>query len=314
MRRKQAMEVLEMDGKTVVELFFEDKKSLNLSEQTLSTYRLHLDYFLEAYGKYFDSKHFNANMWKELLLTLSEDENKTEQTVLSYCRTIRAFFYWCQDHDYSPVCQLKLPKASERIKEIYTDNELVKLLERPSKDCSEVTYQTYVFISFIMSTGLRLSSALSLLVSDFIKKENLIYIQQTKKRQGFRLRLSDEMTALLSEYIRLFDLENDNHLFCVADGSQMAKRTMQDNVATYNKKRGVDKTSIHLFRHTYAVKYYQATHDVYALMLQLQHSNIATTQRYLRSLSVDIVDNSEKFNPLVQYSKTTQKKKRRGKM
>lgn len=314
MRRKQILEVKEMNGIQAINEFLEEKKSINLTEQTLETYKLHLNYFADCFASFIDTKHYNQELWKELLLYFKEDENKSEQTVLSYCRSIRAFIYWCQDKEYSPICQLKLPRASEPVKEIYTDDELIKLLEKPSRNCSEVYYQSWVFVNFVMSTGLRLSSVLSLKCVDYIKKEKIIYIQEMKGRKGIRLKISDEMCSILDTYIRLFDINNDDYLFCTASGERMARRTMQDNIATYNRSKNVQKTSIHLFRHTFAVKYYQATHDVYALMLQLAHSDISTTQKYLKSLSINIVDNTDKFNPILQYSKSVERKKRRGKM
>lgn len=44
---------------------------------------------------------------------------------------------------------------------------------------------------------------------------------------------------------------SDDYLFCSIYGDMMGRVTLQSSVARYNKSRGVEKTSIHLFRHTF---------------------------------------------------------------
>lgn len=43
----------------------------------------------------------------------------------------------------------------------------------------------------------------------------------------------------------------EDYLFCSIYGDMMGRVTLQSSVARYNKSRGVEKTSIHLFRHTF---------------------------------------------------------------
>lgn len=127
----------------------------------------------------------------------------------------------------------------------------VCLLARPIR-CSEVQFQTWVFINLICATGIRLSSALSLKVSDIQMKERAIYLQTTKNNKAQVFFISNEMISILCKYIALFDLSDDDYLFCNAEKNRLTKRAMQDNVARYNRSHGVKKTSIHLFRHTFA--------------------------------------------------------------
>ena len=220
------------------------------------------------------------------------------------------------DENLADNIQLKLPKASEKVKDIYTANEIEILLRKPKKGCSEVEYQTWVFINLIMSTGLRLSSALALTVYDYNAKENILIVNKTKQKKGQRLLLNKDMCNILNSYIRLFMLDNNSYLFPCAEGTALKKRSMQDNVATYNNSRNVKKTSIHLMRHTFASNYIRNGGDIYSLQHILGHSDIATTQKYLKSLDCDVRDIGTTYNPQLLYSsaRTNSNKKRRGKM
>jgi len=305
-----------MDMQKAYDLFFDRKKSINLSDETLETYRLHIDNFMDAIGAYLSTDKITAEVWYDYISYLQEDDNKSEQTVLSYCRSVRAFLYFLMDENLSDNIQLKLPKASEKVKDIYTADEIKILLRKPEKGCSEVEYQTWVFINLIMSTGLRLSSALALTVSDYNAKENILIVNKTKQKKGQRLLLNKDMCNILNSYIRLFMLDNNSYLFPIAEGTALKKRSMQDNVATYNNSRNVKKTSIHLMRHTFASNYIRNGGDIYSLQHILGHSDIATTQKYLKSLDCDVRDIGTTYNPQLLYSstRTNSNKKRRGKM
>lgn len=317
MRRKQTMSLKLVKFDECYRLFIDEKIALGISDQTLATYKLHIENFLKlTEAGNLAAGSFNADFWNYYLTELKEDEGKKDVTVTSYARSIRVFLYWCMDNDYINSMNLKLPKYKKTVKEVYTGEEIQTLLEKPVKPFSEVTYQTWVFINLIMSTGLRLSSALDLTVSDYVRKEQILYVQNTKQKMGQKLYLNDDVCNIINKYIREFDLDDNDYLFCTANRGRMARRTMEDNVATYNRSRGVIKTSIHLMRHTFAKNYYQNSKDVYGLQQILGHSQISTTEHYLRGLGVDSTVTSV-YNPQQQFGRKkeeNQKKRRSRKM
>ena len=46
--------------------------------------------------------------------------------------------------------------------------------------------------------------------------------------------------------------------------------------------------SVHDLRHAFAVRYYQATRDVYATEKALGHANVSVTETYLRSIGQEV--------------------------
>lgn len=72
----------------------------------------------------------------------------------------------------------------------------------------------------------------------------MIYIQTTKNKSGQVAYINDDVCRILNQYIKRFELTNSDYLFCTAEGTRLAKRTIQDNVASLfgtNGKRGQRK-------------------------------------------------------------------------
>ena len=294
--------------------FVQEKKAMNLSELTLSTYELHIKSFVDS-NEFWDmsTSLLNKDLYQWWIEDLKEDQNKKDVTVATYCRSVRAFIYWLQEQEYCDIFPVKIPKYQKTIKRCYTQEELQVLLEKPSRDCSEVQYQTWVYINLLISTGLRLSSSLDILVKDIDFKNNVVYVDTTKNNQGLALSLNDDVIKILKKYIQLFRLSADDYLFCKGDNTRMANHTMQCNVANYNRAHGVEKTSIHLFRHTFAKNFYIQTKDVYTLCQVLGHSNISVTEGYLKDLGVSLFADTV-YNPQQQFTKKDSSPKRRGKL
>ena len=145
--------------------FLEDKRAINLSENTLNTYNLHLRIFFDSLDDKRSSVLTKKN-YQNFIQSMMQDEKKKAVTVASYARSIRAFYYWCMDAGYIDTFKLKLPKYQRQVKATYTDDELRLLLERPKDDCTECEFLCYTFSNLCAATGLRLGSLLAIRVGD----------------------------------------------------------------------------------------------------------------------------------------------------
>ena len=313
-RRRAIMVNENIKTKDALEEFYQDKRTENTAESTLKTYDMHIRNFIDSNDMWdFTTSLINKDHYQWWVEDLQEDDRKSDTTVATYCRSVRAFIYWLQENEYTDVFPVKIPKYQKKVKRCYTDEELKTLLEKPDRNCSEVQYQTWVYINLLISTGLRLSSSLDILVKDIDFKNNVVYVDTTKNNQGLALSLNDDVIKILKKYIQLFRLSADDYLFCKGDNTRMANHTMQCNVANYNRAHGVEKTSIHLFRHTFAKNFYIQTKDVYTLCQVLGHSNISVTEGYLKDLGVSLFADTV-YNPQQQFTKKDSSPKRRGKL
>ena len=89
-----------------------------------------------------------------------------------------------------------------------------------------------------------------------------------------------------------------HYLFCNIYGEKGNIRSFEDLVAKYNHERGVEKTSIHLFRHTFAKHWILQGGDIFRLQKILGHSDLSVTKEYVQMFGQDLQMDFEKFNPL----------------
>ena len=309
MRRTTLKKVENMTINESVERFFRAKKAANLKEDSLETYAYHIDAFIENLDCDTDTtdiKDLTIEDYENFVIDMQED-GKKDTNIASYCRSIRAFLYW---NGFKHKVQI--PKVQETVKITYTDEELEILLEKPTND-KVVDYEAWCFENICIATGLRLSSVLHIKVDDVIIPECSLNVTHTKTGLPLMFPIHKELLYLLKEYIFTLQLENDHYLFSKANGEMLKRRTIQGYIRDYNQARNVQKTSTHLFRHTFAKRYYLKTKDVYGLMKLLDHADLTETQKYLRSLGITDIDISQ-YNPQVEFKKQAKAKERRRKM
>jgi len=80
--------------------------------------------------------------------------------------------------------------------------------------------------------------------------------------------------------------ESSDYLFCTAYGQQTTVDVIESQIARYNRKRGVEKTSLHMFRHTFAKKWILNGGDIFRLQKILGHSRFGRCTHESRLLSI----------------------------
>lgn len=111
--------------------------------------------------------------------------------------------------------------------------------------------------------------------------------------------ISSELQKAIELYLSLWDWKEDDYLFNNSyEVGPIAKSTAQQEIRAYNRKRGVNKTSAHLFRHTYAKNYIFAGGGVFQLQRILGHADISTTRHYVSLYNSDLKKDYDALCPL----------------
>ena len=287
-----------------IELFFRKAKVRNLSNDTLNTYRVHLN----AFCRYRDrGESLNALTEEDIdgfILYLKNKTAANDITVNTYLRTIRAFLYYVMDCGYMRRFKIVMPKVEKKIKPTYTDEELARLLKKPNLDkCSFAEYRIWVFESYLLATGNRITTALNVRIGDVDFNSGTILLRKTKNRKQQILPLSKTLSDILQEYLEVRGGGEEDFLFCNIYGEQGNRKTFQQEIIRYNVKRNVNKTSAHMFRHTFTKKWVLAGGDIFRLQKILGHSDITVTREYVNMFSPDLKMDFERYNPLDQFGK-----------
>lgn len=281
------------------DLFIRKCKIKNLTDLSISSYEKKMVHFYEFIDKSEPITAITKDTVDDYILWLRENTEANDITINSYLRSVRAFLYFCMEDRYIPTFKIQLIKAEKKIKETYTDDELVRLLEKPDVDnCSFSCYKTWVFENYLLGTGNRISTALDLHIGDINFQSGVIILRKTKNRKQQIIPLSATLAEILQGYLQIRGGEADDYVFCNEYGEQASCRTYQQLVRRYNRKRGVEKTSCHTFRHTFAKNWILNSGDMFRLQKILGHSDLTVTKEYVNMFGQDLQMDFEKFNPL----------------
>lgn len=283
----------------VWELFMRKCRARNLSENTLRTYGVHYSILCAFTPADTPLKKINSEIVDDFVFFIRENYNINDVAVNSYLRSIRTFLYYCMDCKYIESFKIKMAEVDKKVKETYTNEELERLLKKPDMDsCTFAEYKTWVFENYLLGTGNRISSALDVQIKDINFEDNIIIIRKAKNRKQQVLPLSNTLAEILMEFLEIRGSRPDDYLFCNNFGEQSSVRTYQGLVKKYNILRNVNKSSCHLFRHTFAKKWILASGDVFRLQKILGHSDLSVTKEYVNMFGNYLRLDFEKFNPL----------------
>ena len=279
--------------------FIAFKKIKNLSEESIIYYEKCYRFF----SQYYPAEQPCSGITKDICLGyiqyLQQNHRLKDLTINTYLRGVRALVYYGMELGYISRFKLELIKADKEIKETYTDAELALLLKKPNiKTCGFAEYRDWVMVNYFLSTGNRVSTVKNIKIEDIDFEGSMITLSRTKNRKQQIAPLSRTMLQILQEYLQYRQGEPSDYLFCSVYGTQFAKDSLQTTIRIYNHKRGVQKTSVHLFRHTFAKKWIMNGGDIFRLQKLLGHSSLEIVKEYVNIFGADLKAQYDTFNPL----------------
>ncbi len=250
---------------------------------------------------------------------LKDIRKLSEQTILKELRGFRAINYFAMDNGWIEQRKIKIKDVEPPIKNTYTKEEIERLIVKPDIDDFS-KYRSWVMICLFLATGMRVTSAVSLKVGDIDLEEGYANVNVVKNRSPIRISLVKSIIPKLEEYIREWRSDDngvplyDEYLFCNPYGQKLTRDAASKVIASYNRSRGVTKTSIHLFRHTFAKNWILNGGDIATLQKMLGQKSLKMVTRYANLYATDIKPKAEDHALLnkVQPRSGRTKLKRRG--
>ena len=279
--------------------FVASQTAKEVSDKTISTYHAHF----HCIGRHLDLSMPLCDLTKEDLedMVLSmRQAGLAHNTISSYSRVLRTFLNWCGAEGYTNV---KMPpmKDRETVKETYTDAELAALLHKPAKDGDFCEYRNWVIVNFLLNCGCRASTVRNIQNKDVDLAAKQVVFRHTKNGKIQVIPLCQLMVNILSDYMETRSGELGDYLFCSEYGEMLSENALREAIHRYNRKRGVQKTSLHLFRHTFARKFLiDCGGDAFTLQKLLGHSTLKMTKHYCAIFDADIAKNFDSLSPLAR--------------
>lgn len=141
----------------------DDKKYSGTAEATLNGYRYNITRFLKFLSD--EQLAVNEAGFKRYVIHLT-DSGMTANSVNHYIRSVKVFLYWCMEQDEIAPFKIKMVKAQETIKDVYTQEELCALIQPPKREDSFVVWRSWAIINFILGTAAREATVCEMQMQD----------------------------------------------------------------------------------------------------------------------------------------------------
>lgn len=289
-------------------VFIDEQEARQNSAATISHYQRSFKKLYKFFEEFYGGDDVNivfvesVDIWGDYLRWLRR-QNLSQPTINTYLRDFKAALYFCMDRKLLPYKKYVIKQAPIPIKDTYTDAEIKKLLVKPNID-NFTYYRNWVIINYLLATGNRLNTIINLRVEDIDFDDSCVIIKVQKSGQITRIPLVRQMTRILREYIDAYRSDG-GYLFPNQFGEKLTSGALQKSIANYNRSRGVNKTSIHLFRHTFAAEWIKSEGSTASLQKMLGHSSLNAVQHYLQIYGTELAPLAEEHSVLNKTTRQT---------
>jgi site-specific recombinase XerD len=208
------------------------------------------------------------------------DKGLSQMNLHIYYSAIKVFYKIHGQPHY--IDFLPHPKRPFTIPEVLDESEIQNILSL----CRTLRYK--LFFTLIYSSGLRISEALNLKITDIDTVRKTIHIKSSKNMKDRYTILSEKAIIMLKHYINRYKPES-LLFFTLSDKSQkMPKRYCQQIFHNLVKEAHITKrVHVHTLRHSFATHLLEHDTNIFYIMKLLGHSCISTTIIYLHMQRLD---------------------------
>ena len=157
--------------------------------------------------------------------------------------------------------------------------------------------------NYFLATGNRLRTAINLQIGHLDFENNLVFMGKTKNGRQQLIPMSKSLSEILQEYLIYRKGKADEYVFCDCRGKQLTRDGTTTIINKFHRSRGVEKTSVHAYRHTFAKKWILNGGDIFRLQKILGHSSVEMVKNYVEMFSNDLQQDFDVFNPLDNFMK-----------
>ena len=278
------------DTTDYTKMFIAAKRIEGCSERTLNYYETTIKTMVDKL-----SKKVNSIETEDLRNYLSEYQAKnncSKVTIDNVRRILSSFFAWLEDEDYimkSPVRRIHKVKATQTVKETYTDEELEKMRDA----CVEI--RDLAMVDFLASTGVRVGELVNLDRVDIDMQERSCVVlgKGGKEREVY----FDARTKIhLQNYLNT-RTDNNSALFVslLRPYDRLKISGVEIRLRELGKRINIKKIHPHKFRRTMATKAIDKGMPIEQVQVLLGHRKIDTTLQYAMVNQNNVRNSHKKF-------------------
>lgn len=262
-------------------------KEKNASQSTVSSYQRDLkklEYYLNEH-EIGCTEQITSDSLNDYLTHLN-DQGMSMATISRNVASFKAYFHYLYRHkqlDTDPTADIKAPHIDRKMPEILTEEEVMCLLDQPSRDTPK-GLRDRAMLELLYATGLRVSELINMKLCDVNMVRNYIICRDSDKERlipfGFGARTAME-TYISQGRNELLKGEESAYLFVNCSGGVMSRQGFWKLIKQYARKAGIYKEiTPHTLRHSFGAHLLQNGTDLKTVQEMMGHSDISTTQLY----------------------------------
>ena len=276
---------MEKQIKLFLEFLENDKK---LSANTLQSYRRDIIQFAE----YLDDEgimysRLGQQEIKDYIEYLKKIGKKTS-TISRNLASIRSFYQFLlrsKKVRRDPTEGMQSPKIEKKAPSILSSDEVELLLEQP-KNVDLKGIRDKAMLEFAYATGMRVTEIISLNLEDVDFDKAFVTCENGAKRRN--IPLGNISLKALDEYVKnarpvMIKSENERALFVNVNGKRLTRQGFWKIIKYYKEQAHITKDiTPHVLRHSFATHLLQNGADLKSIQMMLGHSDISSTQIYMK--------------------------------
>ena len=273
------------------------KNTKKSSDNTIQAYKRDLNFFFEYLNKnkieYLNVEYDDIQKYIEEL----NNEGRKAASISRRFATLRSFYGYLLKKKLIksiPTNKVNTPKVEKKAPMILTSDEVEILLSQPKSDDLK-GIRDKAMLEFAYATGMKVSEIINLDLKDVNLVDSYVVCNEGYSKRVVPLgRISKEALVEYLDNSRPYLLKTDDEkpLFVNVMGNRLTRQGFWKIIKQYQEQAHIEKEiTPHVLRHSFATHLLQNGADMRAVQTMLGHTDIASTQVYMK-----LIDDQYKEN------------------
>lgn len=232
-----------------------------------------------------------------------QKKERASSTISRNIASIRGFFQYLFKIGFisdNPSFELDTPKVEKKFPQILSLDKVELLLNQPEENDLK-GIRDKAMLEVLYATGIRVTELISLTISDV--NLSLEYIQCCNGIKTRIIPVGSKAIIALKKYLKearatMIRNRKENILFVNCSGNPMTRQGFWKIIKFYAHKANIkEDITPHMLRHSFAVHLIENGADLQSVQQMLGHSDISTTQVYIRIHKEKLKDVYAKTHP-----------------
>lgn len=274
LEQSQKQEV-QKNNEEILNKFISSKEIEGCSVRTLKYYKDNITKMLDTVN--LPINEITTETLRNYLSNYKNNSTAGMVTIDNIRRTLSSFFAWLENEDYivkSPVRRIHKVKATKKVKETLTDENLEKLRDT----CSNV--RDLAILELLISTGMRVGELTRLNISDmnFQERSCIVLGKGNSEREVY---FSAKSKMYIKKYLKT-RTDNNEALFVslIKPYNRLGISGIEILIRNLGKDANINKVHPHKFRRTMATMAIDKGMPIEQVQKLLEHIKIDTTMEY----------------------------------